>query len=141
MKFIKNKKELNAQIEEGILDALTGKDNTILDVLEMAAISEISGYISGKYNTTEMFSQKGDSRDVYLITMTIDIMLFRLYSRTSSNNIPEIRVSNYAKTIDYLEKVSKGLVVPTFPLKDSSFDSNVSEMICGSDRKINNGEI
>jgi len=140
MVFIK-REELLTYIEEGVLDALTSKNNNILDNIEKYAISEIDGYISGKYNTDVMFAKRNDKRNPYLISLVIDIMLFQLYARTTSDNIPEIKTSKYAKAIEYLENVAKGKITPNYPVKNNKYDSGSSQILFGGLDKINNTQI
>jgi len=131
MKFI-TRTELLTYIDNELLSQLTNNDNDILDNISEFAISEICGYISGKYNVDEIFNKTGLNRNAYFVSITMDILLFHLYSRSSSNNIPDIRIQKYSKAIEYLESVGKGTITPDLPVKSKEFNTGSSELLWGN---------
>jgi len=140
MEFIK-REELLTYIKDNVLNSITQFDDTYLDKLEKIAISEINSYIGTKYDMNFEFSRTGDDRNYYLISIVIDIMIFHLYSRVAPDNIPEIKLQRYGKVVEWLELAAKGKVSPNFKVLDNKYDTGSSQLLWGSNKKINNSQL
>jgi len=136
MKFVL-KDEVLALIKINVLDDLTEDNDILLNKVELIAISEIDSYIGSKYNLDAVFNRVGDDRNMFLINLVVDIMLYHLHSRLTPNFIPEIRVTRYDKAISYLYEVSKGKIAPNIPLNVLPINSRSSESLYGSETKVN----
>lgn len=117
--FIKDQ-ELNIRKFDHILSAISEDDITILVELEQMAISHISMYLSGRYDTYIIFSKKDDSRDATIKRLVLDYMLYFLFERVSSNEIPDYIKERYTLNEKLLMDISNGKISPNFPSKDPS---------------------
>ena len=135
--------DLNTKIKDNILDDILEYDttgqtsgSTTLNELEQTALDEISSYVNQYYDFGLLVSRTGSTRDNFLIKMVIDIMLYELSCRLSPDNIPTIRQIRYDKVKEDLDKISKRLIVPNWPKRDSDIQ-NTSEIMWDSEEKTN----
>jgi len=59
---------------------------------------------------------EADKRDQWIVTITIDITLYHLYSQTGMKDIPEHRQQRYQDAIDWLKDVGNGITLADLPL-------------------------
>lgn len=89
---------------------------------EQKAIAQIRNRIGKRYDCDAIFSPAGetDQRDAWVITITVDITLYHLYSQTGSKDVPEHRSTRYQDAIDWLKDVGNGETTANLPkLTDS----------------------
>lgn len=60
--------------------------------------------------------QLGDKRNKHIISITIDIVLYKLYTSNNTRAIPSHVERNYDDALSWLEKVSAGKIGPNLPL-------------------------
>lgn len=85
--------------------------------LETMAMHEVQGYLEPRYDTTAIF-EDSESRPALVVQFLVDTVLYHAYSAVHPNNIPELREKRYDNAIDFLEKIMKGLVAPSLPIRD-----------------------
>ncbi len=98
---------------------------------EQTAISQIRNRIGKRYDCSLIFAplppvaivedgeEPGtqiDSRDQWIVTITIDITLYHLYSQTGSKDVPEHRSQRYQDAIDWLKDVGNGTTTADLPM-------------------------
>ena len=91
---------------------------------EQTAIAQIRNRIGKRYDVAQIFSASasppegdlGGLRDQWIVTITIDITLYHLYSQTGMKDIPEHRQQRYQDAIDWLKDVGNGITLADLPL-------------------------
>ncbi|MFV0378336.1 MAG: phage protein Gp36 family protein [Mangrovibacterium sp.] len=94
---------------------------------ENTAIDQIKNRIGKRYDCSLIFTppagepEGADTRDQWMVTITIDIALYHLYSQTGMRDIPEHRANRYQDAIDWLKDVGNGTTSANLPeLTDES---------------------
>ncbi len=134
LKFIKET-ELKIRRFENILNAISDKDNAIIDEVEEMAISEIKSYLYSKYDIDTIFSQVDNKRNPTIKRIVLDFMYCFLFERVASNEIPDSVVDRCEKNEALLMKFSKGELNPNLPLLDPELEAS-SMMRMGSETKF-----
>lgn len=104
---------------------------------EKTAISQIRKWISGRIDCDVLFNATGDERDEFIVTITIDIALYHLYSQTGNRDIPQHRKDRYQDALDWLHDVGSG-EVPNTDLPSNISDENPGELRISSRPAENN---
>jgi len=91
----------------------TTSEKTKLKTAEDMAISQIKNYLGGRYDLSKIFVDapadgETDTRDAWIITITIDMALYHIWSKEGGNRIPQTRSDRYADALDWLRAVQKG---------------------------------
>ncbi|WP_066435543.1 phage protein Gp36 family protein [Chryseobacterium sp. CCH4-E10] len=95
-------------VREEIKDILLENySETKLRAAEQMAIDQVKNYLSGKYDTGEIFSRTGDARNSHIVMITLDCALYHLYTPIP-RKMPETRAQRYQDAIDWLKLVAKG---------------------------------
>lgn len=101
---------------------------------EQTAIAQIKNRIGKRYDCALIFAPptepvEVDSRDQWIVTITIDIALYHLYSQTGMKDLPEHRAARYQDAIDWLKDVGNGSTPADLPpLVDESTGEEYSEV-------------
>lgn len=113
MRFL-NDNDYVALIRKEIKDIITASDYTDINedtkilTAENMAIDQIKNSLSGRYDTTAIFSAQDEERDNYIVMIAIDCTLYHLYTAIAPNLIPEHRSTRYQDAVDWLKDVRKG---------------------------------
>ena len=86
---------------------------------EQTAIAQIRNRIGKRYDVARIFvppTDEADQRDQWIVTITIDLALYHLYSQTGMKDIPEHRQQRYQDAIDWLKDVGNGITLADLPL-------------------------
>lgn len=87
---------------------------------EQMAIAQIKNYLAGRYDVAAIFTplpepavgdnagEQIDSRNAYIVMITIDCALYHLYSSVAPNKMPEHRSNRYQDVIEWLKSVHEG---------------------------------
>ncbi|MBP1631206.1 MAG: hypothetical protein H6Q15_2099 [Bacteroidetes bacterium] len=113
--------DFEVQVREEILAMLGVEDlnnSTAIITAEQMAISQIKENIGGRYDTDAIFASTGLDRNFYIVMITIDIMLYHLWSKKAPKRIPETRETRYGDALDWLKPVGKGTLSCTLPQKN-----------------------
>ena len=140
--------DYSMQIKQEIIKLLTSNDeqwfNSVsLKRAENTAISQIKNRIGKRYNCELIFApllppvvtegseepgEQIDTRDQWIVTITIDIVLYHLYSKSGHKDISENRSQRYQDAIDWLKDVGNGTTTADLPqLIDESTGVEYSE--------------
>lgn len=99
---------------------------------EKMAIAQIKKYLAGRYDIDQIFvdaptEDEEDTRDEFIVMITIDIALYHLWSKEGANNIPKTRNDRYVDCLDWLKDVKKGepCDLPLIPNEDGSTSSDI----------------
>jgi hypothetical protein len=129
MRFIQES-DYAMQIKQEIVRLLTDTEFYICAKLiraENTAIAQIRNRIGKRYNCNQIFTpllppakgnnngEQVDTRDQWIVTITIDIALYHLYSQTGTKDIPEHRQQRYQDAIDWLKDVGNGTTPTELP--------------------------
>lgn len=94
---------------------------------EQTAISQIKNRIGKRYDCALIFAplvppavgdnpgEQIDTRDAWIVTITIDITLYHLYSQTGAKDIPQHRADRYQDAVDWLKDVGNGTTPADLP--------------------------
>lgn len=101
------------QVKTEIIRLLTDQDfyqSAKLVRAEQTAIHQIKNRIGKRYDCAKIFAPitTDDTRDQWIVTITIDIALYHLYSQTGLKDIPAHRQNRYQDAIDWLKDVGNG---------------------------------
>jgi phage gp36-like protein len=119
------------QVKSEIIKILTSNDaewfnSAALIRAENTAISQIKNRIGKRYDCTQVFApaETTDERDQWIVTITIDLALYHLYSKTGSKDVPQHRQDRYQDAIDWLKDVGNGDTTADLP---QIIDANTGE--------------
>lgn len=96
---------------------------------EQTAVSQIRKWLSMRYDCDAIFiaapepEELIDVRDSWMVTITIDIALYHLYSQTGNKDVPAHRAQRYQDALDWLKEAGKGLIgtdLPRLPVDDNN---------------------
>lgn len=113
--------DYESQIKPEIIKQLTDPTNWFesakLITAEQKAIAQIRNRIGKRYDCDAIFSPAGetDERDQWVVTITVDITLYHLYSQTGAKDVPEHRSTRYQDAIDWLKDVGNGETTADLP--------------------------
>ncbi len=120
--------DYESQIKPEIIKLLTDPtnwfDSAKLIRAEQKAIAQIRNRIGKRYDCDAVFQpllppaesgEQLDSRDQWIVTITVDITLYHLYSQTGSKDVPEHRNNRYQDAIDWLKDVGNGETTANLP--------------------------
>lgn len=142
------------QIKQEIIKLLTSPTEwfTSLKLVraEQTAIKQIRHRIGKRYDCHLIFApllppalgdnpgEQLDTRDEFIVTITIDITLYHLYSQTGMKDIPEHRQQRYQDALDWLRDVGNGDTLADLPATtDSETGEEYSEFIFQSRKQQN----
>jgi hypothetical protein len=120
------------QIKQEIIKLLTSPTDWYLSAklvrAEQTAIAQIKNRIGKRYDCAMIFApllppvvgenpgEQIDTRDAWIVTITIDIALYHLYSQTGMKDIPEHRAQRYQDAVDWLKDVGNGTTPTDLPV-------------------------
>lgn len=95
---------------------------------ESSAVSQMKNYLAGRFDMDAIFVAPADpdTRDQFIVTITIDITLYLLYSQTGWKDIPKHRSERYQDALDWLRDAGRGDINTDLP--SSLSDENPGEV-------------
>ena len=100
-----------------------------------SAISELSGYLANRYDTSLIFAAAGIARNAIIVHKCLDIAIYYLYHINSPEAMTELREKAYDKAIDWCAKVNNSEInLPGLPPLQGE-DNN--KILFGSNPKRN----
>lgn len=128
------------QIKQEIIRLLTATDyynSAKLVRAENTAIRQIRNRIGKRYDCDNIFGQTDEDRDQWIVTITIDIALYHLYSQTGTKDIPEHRSNRYQDAIDWLKDCGNGTTTAELPTLLDDAGNEYSDVIINSNPQEN----
>ena len=101
---------------ENLLNILDD-DLSILDDSEALAIDYTIGFISGRYDTDEIFAQTGTDRSPLVVSFLLSFILSDIHSRINTRNVPERVQNDYERDSELLERINAQEFTPNLPLR------------------------
>lgn len=95
---------------------------------ENAATGQIRHWIGNRIDCDAVFIAPldPDTRDAFIVMITIDITLYHLYSQTGNKDVPEHRQNRYDDAIEWLKGVGRGEIDSELPPQpDDQFQGDV----------------
>lgn len=101
---------------------------TKLSSAEQMAIAQIKNYLAGRYDVALIFAplsepavgdnpgEQLDSRNAFVVMITIDCALYHLYCSIAPNKIPEHRSNRYQDALEWLKMMAEGKTNADLPL-------------------------
>jgi phage gp36-like protein len=127
------------QIRQEIIRLLTSPTEWFTSIklirAEQTAVKQIRHRIGRRYNCGLVFAPASeiagyDTRDEFIVTITIDIALYHLYSQTGMKDIPEHRQQRYQDALDWLRDVGNGDTLAELPeMTDGTTGEGYSEFM------------
>lgn len=151
VRFIKHT-DYTMQIKQEIIKLLTSNNDDWFNSAhliraENTAIAQIKNRIGKRYDCNLIFQpllppasdgEHIDTRDQWIVTITIDIALYHLYSKTGSKDVPQHRSDRYQDAIDWLKDVGNGETTADLPqIIDSETGKAYTEFILSSRKPQN----
>jgi phage gp36-like protein len=116
MAFI-SKADFGTAIKTNILDDITEADDNKITISISKAIELMKGYLSARYNITQIFNKEDDARNILIVERGVDIALYMLHKRLNPRKIPEHRKEAYKEAKEWLEQVQAlNINPPDLPL-------------------------
>ncbi|MDR2806250.1 MAG: DUF1320 domain-containing protein [Dysgonamonadaceae bacterium] len=137
------------QIKQEIIRLLTADaeswyDSPKLLRAEQTAIRQIKHWLAPRstrlknYDLDALFNTDNpDEHDQYIVTVTIDLALYHLYSQTGMKDIPEHRQQRYQDVLDWLKEVGFGNISADLPLIPPPEGENYDEFVFQSRKPQN----
>ena len=122
------------QIKQEIIKLLTSPTDWYISAklvrAEQTAIAQIKNRIGKRYDCAAIFSAASnpDVRDQWMVTITIDMALYHLYSQTGMKDLPEHRAARYQDAIDWLKDVGNGTTTADLPVIIDAAGDEYSEV-------------
>ncbi len=113
--FIK-KEDIHNKITQHELDSIIGLDNEIVLHAISSAISEMRGYLIGRYDTEAIFSKTGNNRHALLVSFACDIAVYEIVAIALPGQDLEDRRMRYKRAIDWLKQLAAGVIQADLPL-------------------------
>ena len=88
---------------------------------EQMAIAQIKNYLAGRYDVAAIFTALAagattDTRNAYIVMITIDCALYHLYCSIAPNKIPEHRSNRYQDVMEWLKMMAEGKGYADLPM-------------------------
>lgn len=124
MRFL-NDNDYTTILRDEIKDILLEdySDSKLL-LAENMAIAQIKNNLSGHYDTGAIFmpwedQDEPDTRDAYVVMITLDCAIYHLYTSIAPERIPKLRSNRYADVLQWLKDVTIGSQTADLPkIKD-----------------------
>ena len=121
------KTDYPASIHTEILASLTRDDDSVIEICEDRAVSEMRSYMSSRYDCDAIFSASGDKRHPLVLMMAIDITVYHIFCIHNPQKLSQIRKDRYDRAIEWLKAVSKGQITiegaPALSVSDDTAQS------------------
>lgn len=114
------------------LDQIVDSDTTILQMAIDAAIEEIRGYLSSRYDTRAIFAVTGESRNPLVLELTKDIALWYIIRLSNVDIIYDSVKERYDRAVKWLDRVAAGTITPDLPAATDENGEYVQPMRYGS---------
>ena len=101
------KAELKTVADIGIVDIITGLDDTIVEQIIAESIDVMSSYLSNYYDPVAIFAATGDARSLMVLKHLKDIVIYEVYIR-HSRDMNEVAKVRYEEAMNWLEKMNTG---------------------------------
>lgn len=129
---------------------LENYSETKLYSAEQMAIAQIKNYLAGRYDVGLIFQpllppvvgegEQVDSRNAFIVMITIDCALYHLYCSIAPNKIPEHRSNRYQDALDWLKSMLETNKKADLPLLTDEQGEVKDSFRLTSNNKFNNNK-
>jgi phage gp36-like protein len=127
-----NIEELRTVIYDYQLSEIVEDDITIAEMAIQAAIEEVRSYLCSRYDVEKTFAAEGSDRNPLILELTKDVALWQIIRLSNPDIIHERVKDRYDRAIEWLDKVTRGLISPTLPVVQDEQGGDVSPIKYGS---------
>ncbi len=106
-----------------VLDNITESDDSKLDTEEEFAMAKIGSFLGERYDLEAEYLLLGAQRNRMLIRAVMQLMLFALYQRRSSNDVPDHIYDGKEYVEKWLKGVRDGKLSTSLAIKDEELGS------------------
>lgn len=133
--------ELKSALRTATMGRITDSDETLARVSIAAAIEEAKGYLRAKYDTTKIFSARGDERSALVLEHCKSIAVWYLLRRSNADVIYEKARDYYTMAVEWFRLVAGigtggGTIAPDLPLIQGADGTVSTKMKMGSNPKF-----
>lgn len=133
MNFL-TKQELKTTSHMEFIEAITRRDDTIIDMIISENTSYIKSFLSARYEVDNEFNKTGSERDQVLLKILKALVIYDIYSSHNPQQMTEVIKDNRDQAEAWLKAVRKGDVNPDLE-KPSDEDSPKNYIQYGSNTK------
>lgn len=94
-------------IKDSILETVLDDEPDALEEADKNAKELVASYLNGIYNTDSIFSETGTDRHPTIVSLVLDIAMYRLHKRINPRQIPDIRRIGYEDAMALLKAIQK----------------------------------
>lgn len=121
MAFLVYPEDYKIASRDEVVKAIVRQDLTAIELAANAAVEEMWGYLSGRFDVDAIFAAVGAARNTLLVMFGADIALYHLYSGLSKQQMPEEKKARYDRAIEWLQGVRSGDIEPKgLPVKNNA---------------------
>lgn len=120
--------DYDASIHRDILDALTRNDEAIVEICEDRAITEMRGYLAGRYDCDKIFSAIGNDRNQLVLMMLLDITVYHIFCIHNPQKLSQMRKDRYDRAVEWMKAVKRGMSIDGAPLLEKEERKSSYEM-------------
>ena len=88
-------------------------------------ISYMKSFLRARYNADAVFAAEGSARNLVVVKVLKDLVIFDLYSSTNPVQITEVLSDSRSRAEDWLKEVQAGKINPDLPPAVSSASNYV----------------
>ena len=100
-------KNYDASVHREILDALVRDDETLVEICEDRAISEMRSYLNKRYDCNMIFSETGEKRNQLILMMVIDIAVYHIFCIHNPMKLSQVRKDRYERAVEWMRAVAE----------------------------------
>ena len=98
--------DYDTSIHAEILDALTREDDSLVEICEDRAITEMRCYLAKRYDCDRIFAARGEERNQLVLMMAIDIAIYHVFCIHNPRKLSPIRKERYDRAKEWLGAVA-----------------------------------
>lgn len=102
-----SQEDYDASIHAEILDAVTRKDSSIIEICEDRAIAQMKSYLGARYDCNAIFGARGSERNGLVLMTAIDIALYHILCAHNPQKLSQLRQDRYDRALEWLRRVSE----------------------------------
>lgn len=133
-----SRQDLEKKIRPEELISITNDDEEVINHSISSAISEMKGYLKGRYDVETIFNATDNDRMPLLVGFACDITIYEIVSLALPGQDLEDRRARYKRAIDWLKQLSKGEIEADLPKLEDENGNTESPFGFTSQTKRNN---
>lgn len=132
------KEDLYSKIREGDLRQIVGQTDGVIEHALCFAVGKVRSYL-GRYDTDQIFSARGDSREGMIVSLCVDIAIYELVAIAQPNIDLTDRRARATAALDYLTEVRDNNLPTGWPVPDREIENqDAKPVLFGGNRARGN---